>query len=618
MTPPDTPAFYREFCKTIRDKVETSDEDEASTSTIRVKDQDEWSSSMNDSSHVQSSLESASCASLLTTSTTSISSHPPHKCNHTKKSENGPTNMVLFGLLAGVTGIALGHFLKVMTSDGCGGGLNHLTPHPDRLNSLLEENEKLRNKIDEYRSEVNHDDDKIEESVAAPYIRERDKNDETVLPTIKQQKLSDYDDSTVQTNKIEKLNDIKSKRKNRNSKEFTNSDAPSRGSKISDMRINQDRISENLGSHDLGSINARINDDNLNSYTILDSSASKTNTPVDEIKENVDAVPFKQYFPPDLEERIAKVRLNKKLWNGDNEAPIAVADKRFVLPEFCYTKAAEDELFNEYYAKICQNKEKKIKNYVEKEEQKDSDDFERASTRESNDQPNLFPSSTEHFHNNFKLLNTIDENSSSELPDVVGEENENRSPKISDIKKQQSHKNQKRDSSSKHDNKNDKFKPPTNRESIKNTEWKFSKRSSEKIPESKQKRQKSETPANKSNPIKSDSVIKQKIIIKQLIKNDKDEKLAFKQNIFKTTAYPSLNKKCSKMNIKSNNEMHINVDSIKTDWLEKRRKGREELREKKFSADDSVKENWMFKRASYREKQRDEGPDKKKMFSRKK
>uniref|UniRef100_A0A182ILU9 Uncharacterized protein n=1 Tax=Anopheles atroparvus TaxID=41427 RepID=A0A182ILU9_ANOAO len=52
----------------------------------------------------------------------------------------------------------------------------------------------------------------------------------------------------------------------------------------------------------------------------------------------------------------------KVVWSGDEEEPMLIADKDYVLPAFCYKQdqAVQDDLFFEYSAKYCDVKKRKI------------------------------------------------------------------------------------------------------------------------------------------------------------------------------------------------------------------------------------------------------------------
>uniref|UniRef100_A0A182NR29 Uncharacterized protein n=1 Tax=Anopheles dirus TaxID=7168 RepID=A0A182NR29_9DIPT len=52
----------------------------------------------------------------------------------------------------------------------------------------------------------------------------------------------------------------------------------------------------------------------------------------------------------------------KVVWSGDEEEPMLIVDKDYVLPAFCYNqdKAVQDDLFSEYSAKYCDVKKRKI------------------------------------------------------------------------------------------------------------------------------------------------------------------------------------------------------------------------------------------------------------------
>uniref|UniRef100_A0A2M3Z070 Putative transcription termination factor rho n=1 Tax=Anopheles braziliensis TaxID=58242 RepID=A0A2M3Z070_9DIPT len=52
----------------------------------------------------------------------------------------------------------------------------------------------------------------------------------------------------------------------------------------------------------------------------------------------------------------------KVVWSGDEEEPMLIVDKDYVLPAFCYNqdRAVQDDLFFEYSAKYCDVKKRKI------------------------------------------------------------------------------------------------------------------------------------------------------------------------------------------------------------------------------------------------------------------
>uniref|UniRef100_A0A182T4E9 Uncharacterized protein n=1 Tax=Anopheles maculatus TaxID=74869 RepID=A0A182T4E9_9DIPT len=52
----------------------------------------------------------------------------------------------------------------------------------------------------------------------------------------------------------------------------------------------------------------------------------------------------------------------KVVWSGDEEEPMLIVDKDYVLPAFCYNQdqAVQDDLFFEYSAKYCDVKQRKI------------------------------------------------------------------------------------------------------------------------------------------------------------------------------------------------------------------------------------------------------------------
>ncbi|EAU75747.3 AGAP001107-PB [Anopheles gambiae str. PEST] len=60
----------------------------------------------------------------------------------------------------------------------------------------------------------------------------------------------------------------------------------------------------------------------------------------------------------------------KVVWSGDEEEPMLIVDKDYVLPAFCYNKdqAVHDDLFSEYSAKYCDVKKRKIESKQKKAE----------------------------------------------------------------------------------------------------------------------------------------------------------------------------------------------------------------------------------------------------------
>lgn len=62
----------------------------------------------------------------------------------------------------------------------------------------------------------------------------------------------------------------------------------------------------------------------------------------------------------------------KVVWSGDEEEPMLIADKDYVLPAFCYNqdRAVQDDLFFEYSAKYCDVRKRKIEAKQRKSEQK--------------------------------------------------------------------------------------------------------------------------------------------------------------------------------------------------------------------------------------------------------
>uniref|UniRef100_A0A182R0R5 Uncharacterized protein n=1 Tax=Anopheles farauti TaxID=69004 RepID=A0A182R0R5_9DIPT len=91
--------------------------------------------------------------------------------------------------------------------------------------------------------------------------------------------------------------------------------------------------------------------------------------PVDEgIPEPIPEVePVAEAAPP-LQPTVRKVPpqdggvKRKVVWSGDEEEPMLIVDKDYVLPAFCYNqdKAVQDDLFSEYSAKYCDVKKRKI------------------------------------------------------------------------------------------------------------------------------------------------------------------------------------------------------------------------------------------------------------------
>ncbi|XP_049548650.1 trichohyalin-like [Anopheles darlingi] len=63
----------------------------------------------------------------------------------------------------------------------------------------------------------------------------------------------------------------------------------------------------------------------------------------------------------------------KVVWSGDEEEPMLIVDKDFVLPAFCYNqdRAVQDDLFFEYSAKYCDVKKRKIEAKQKKAEFKE-------------------------------------------------------------------------------------------------------------------------------------------------------------------------------------------------------------------------------------------------------
>lgn len=60
---------------------------------------------------------------------------------------------------------------------------------------------------------------------------------------------------------------------------------------------------------------------------------------------------------------------HRVVWSGDDGQPMLIADKDYVLPEFCYNKnAVQDELFSEYSSKYCDSKKRKIDAKLKKAE----------------------------------------------------------------------------------------------------------------------------------------------------------------------------------------------------------------------------------------------------------
>ncbi|XP_058057487.1 uncharacterized protein LOC131208687 [Anopheles bellator] len=63
----------------------------------------------------------------------------------------------------------------------------------------------------------------------------------------------------------------------------------------------------------------------------------------------------------------------KVVWSGDEEEPMLIVDKDYVLPAFCYSQdwAVQDDLFFEYSAKYCDVKKRKIEAKQKKAELQD-------------------------------------------------------------------------------------------------------------------------------------------------------------------------------------------------------------------------------------------------------
>ncbi|XP_035779330.1 uncharacterized protein LOC118459748 [Anopheles albimanus] len=63
----------------------------------------------------------------------------------------------------------------------------------------------------------------------------------------------------------------------------------------------------------------------------------------------------------------------KVVWSGDEEEPMLIVDKDYVLPAFCYNqdRAVQDDLFFEYSAKYCDVKKRKIEAKQKKAEFKE-------------------------------------------------------------------------------------------------------------------------------------------------------------------------------------------------------------------------------------------------------
>ncbi|XP_035919737.1 nuclear speckle splicing regulatory protein 1-like [Anopheles stephensi] len=84
----------------------------------------------------------------------------------------------------------------------------------------------------------------------------------------------------------------------------------------------------------------------------------------EKIPEEVEAATESTVAPPPI--RIVPPQdggvKRKVVWSGDEEEPMLIVDKDYVLPAFCYSRdqAVQDDLFSEYSAKYCDIKQRKI------------------------------------------------------------------------------------------------------------------------------------------------------------------------------------------------------------------------------------------------------------------
>lgn len=112
--------------------------------------------------------------------------------------------------------------------------------------------------------------------------------------------------------------------------------------------------------------------------------------------------------PPQDEDIVHKV-----VWSGDDGQPMLIADKDYVLPDFCFNKdAVQDALFSEYSGKYCDIKRRKVEAKLRKAEfarknhkrykqkdyseyiiptQEEIDEYQRQSTAQPPKPPSLSP-----------------------------------------------------------------------------------------------------------------------------------------------------------------------------------------------------------------------------------
>lgn len=93
--------------------------------------------------------------------------HHEHTCTRSKLFDYRPTNIVIFGLVAVITGIFVGQLLNVMFRSECAGFFDRLSPLVHRLNQLKQENEKLKSDIDFHRG------NDFQDNVINPAVTER-------------------------------------------------------------------------------------------------------------------------------------------------------------------------------------------------------------------------------------------------------------------------------------------------------------------------------------------------------------------------------------------------------------------------------------------------------------
>uniref|UniRef100_A0A182VWA8 Uncharacterized protein n=1 Tax=Anopheles minimus TaxID=112268 RepID=A0A182VWA8_9DIPT len=95
--------------------------------------------------------------------------------------------------------------------------------------------------------------------------------------------------------------------------------------------------------------------DVLNQETPLDETVEQMEV-VENVAEKPDPPPMRKVPPQD-----GGVK-RKVVWSGDEEEPMLIVDKDYVLPAFCYKQdqAVHDDLFSEYSAKYCDIKKRKI------------------------------------------------------------------------------------------------------------------------------------------------------------------------------------------------------------------------------------------------------------------